>query len=101
MGLHTADENAMARRKLSARHSRRSQEHAISDAKPVTEDDYTLSAYGDHSLSEAYNVPAPTTGDYPLRLKRRRPQKPKRPVKNNKCMTPVVCRDFARMTQAS
>ena len=29
-------------------------------------------------MSEAYNAPAPTTGEYPLKLKRTRPPKPKK-----------------------
>lgn len=37
----------------------------------------TLSAMGDMSLSEAYNIPAPTTGNYPLRPKRERPPMPR------------------------
>lgn len=41
-------------------------------------------------MSEAYNVPAPTTGDYSLKLKRARPPKPKRPVKAIQSPTPDV-----------
>lgn len=29
-------------------------------------------------MSEAYNAPAPTTGEYPLKLKRTRPPKPRK-----------------------
>lgn len=32
-------------------------------------------------MSEAYNAPAPTTGNYPLKLKRLRPPKAKKPAK--------------------
>ncbi|KAI0087103.1 hypothetical protein BDY19DRAFT_956077 [Irpex rosettiformis] len=42
------------------------------------EEGFSICAFGDLSMSEAYNVPAPTTGEYPLKLKRTRPPKPKR-----------------------
>ncbi|KAI0821173.1 hypothetical protein BC629DRAFT_1458966 [Irpex lacteus] len=39
------------------------------------EEGFSIFAFGDLSMSEAYNAPAPTTGEYPLRLKRTRPPK--------------------------
>lgn len=41
-------------------------------------DSVTLCGYGDVSFSEAYNIPAPTTGNYSLRPKRDRPPMPGR-----------------------
>ena len=42
------------------------------------EEGFSICAFGDLSMSEAYNAPAPTTGEYPLKLKRTRPPKPKK-----------------------
>lgn len=79
----------MARR-LPVAHTKKSREDSPSDAKSTTDDDHTLEAYGDLSMSEAYNAPAPTTGNYPLKLKRGRPPKPKKVVKSKQFTTPTV-----------
>ncbi|KIP08648.1 hypothetical protein PHLGIDRAFT_365231 [Phlebiopsis gigantea 11061_1 CR5-6] len=57
---------------------RHRQVHRIADDFEDEGDSLTLCGYGDVSFSEAYNTPAPTTGNYPLRPKHSRPPKPSR-----------------------
>ena len=58
--------------------------HQLSDLDESSDEPFyqgessLICGYGDVSLSEAYNIPAPTTGSYPLRLKRDRPPMPRR-----------------------
>ena len=54
---------------------RHHQVHCTVDSFEDEGDSLTLCGYGDVSLSEAYNAPAPTIGNYPLRPKHSRPPK--------------------------